>query len=48
MIQYDVYKYTKEVHKDFCSNQEDKLLHHLTSPGLFFASSSFCLVIYPI
>ena len=30
-IQYDVYKSTKEVLKDLRSNQEDKLLHHLTS-----------------
>ena len=32
-IQYDVLKSTKEVLKDFRSNQEDKLQHHLTSQG---------------
>ena len=32
-IQYDVYKSTKEVLKDFPSNQEVKLQHHLTSQG---------------
>ena len=37
-IQYDVYKSTKEVLKDFRSNQEDKLQHHLTSQGLFFSN----------
>ena len=37
-IQYDVYKSTKEVLKDFRSNQEDKLQHHLTSQGFFFSS----------
>ena len=30
-IQYDVYKSTKKVLKDFLSNQEDKLQHHLTA-----------------
>ena len=38
-IQYDVFKSTKEVLKDFRSNQEDKLQHHLTSQGL---SSTHC------
>jgi len=28
-IQYDVFEYTKEVLKDFCPNQEDKLQYHL-------------------
>ena len=37
-IQYDVYKSTKEVLKDFHSNQEDKLQHHLTSQGFFFSN----------
>ena len=37
-IQYDVYKSTKEVLKDFRSNQEDKLQHHLTSNGFFFSN----------
>ena len=37
-IQYDVYKSAKEVLKDFRSNQEDKLLHHLTSQGFFFTN----------
>ena len=37
-IQYDVYKSTKEVLKDFRSNQEDKLQHHLTSQGFFFSN----------
>ena len=37
-IQYDVFKSTKEVLKDFCSNQEDKLQHHLTSQGFFFTN----------
>ena len=35
-IQYDVYKSTKEVLKDFRSNQEDKLLNYLVSQGFFF------------
>ena len=30
-----MYKSTKEVLKDFRSNQEDKLQHHLTSQGFF-------------
>ena len=37
-VQYDVYKSTKEVLKDFRSNQEDKLQHHLTSQGFFFSN----------
>ena len=37
-IQYDVYKSTKEVLKEYCSNQEDKLQHHLTSQGFFFSN----------
>ena len=37
-IQYDVCKSTKEVLKDFRSNQEDKLQHHLTSQGFFFSN----------
>ena len=39
-IQDDVYKSTKEVLKDFRSNQEDKLRvqHHLTSQGFFFSN----------
>ena len=37
-IQYDVYKSTREVLKDFCSNQEDKLQHHLTSEGFFLSN----------
>ena len=37
-IQYDVFKSTKEVLKDFRSNQEDKLQHHLTSQGSFFTN----------
>ena len=37
-IQYDVYKSTKEVLKDFRSNQEDKVQHHLTSQGFFFSN----------
>ena len=37
-IQYDVFKSTKEVLKDFRSNQEDKLQHHLTSQGFFFTN----------
>ena len=36
-IQYDVYKSTEEVLKDFRSNQEDKMQHHLTSQGFFFS-----------
>ena len=35
-IQY-VFKSTKEVLKDFRSNQEDKLQHHLTSQGFFLS-----------
>ena len=37
-IQYDVYKSTKEVLKDFRSNQEEKLQHHLTSQGFFLSN----------
>ena len=37
-IRYDVYKSTKEVLKDFRSNQEDKLQHHLTYQGFFFSN----------
>ena len=37
-VQYDVYKSSKEVLKDFRSNQEDKLQHHLTSQGFFFSN----------
>ena len=37
-IQYDVFKSTKEFLKDFLSNQEDKLHHHLTSQGFFFTN----------
>ena len=37
-IQYDVFKSTKEVLKDFRSNQEDKLQHQLTSQGFFFTN----------
>ena len=38
-IQYDVYKSTKEVLKDFRSNQEDKLQHRLvTYQGFFFSN----------
>ena len=37
-IQYDVFKSTKEVLKDFRSNQEDKLQHHLTSQGFIFTN----------
>ena len=33
-----MYKSTKEVLKDFRSNQEDKLQHHLTSQGFFFSN----------
>ena len=33
-----MYKFTKKVLKDFCSNQEDKLQHHLTSQGFFFSN----------
>ena len=33
-----MYKSTKEVLKDFYSNQEDKLQHHLTSQGFFFSN----------
>ena len=36
-IQCDVFKSTKEVRKDFHSNQEDKLQHYLTSQGFFFS-----------
>ena len=32
-----VFKSTKEVLKDFRSNQEDKLQHHLTSQGFFLS-----------
>ena len=39
-IQYDVFEYTKEVLKDFCPNQEDKLQYHLTSQGFFFSMLS--------
>ena len=35
-IQYDTYKSTKDVLKDFRSSQEDKLQHTLTSQGFFF------------
>ena len=37
-VQYDVYKSTKEVLKDFRSGQEDKLLNQLTCQGSFFSS----------
>ena len=37
-IQYDVYKSTKQVLKDFRSGQEDKLQNRLTSQGSFFAN----------
>ena len=37
-IQDDVSKFTKKVLKDFHSNQEDKLQHHLTSQGFFFTN----------
>ena len=39
-IQYDVFKSTnlKEVLKDFRSNEEDKLQHHLTSQAFFFTN----------
>ena len=33
-----MYKSSKEVLKDFRSNQEDKLQHHLTSQGFFFSN----------
>ena len=33
-----MYKSTKEALKDFRSNQEDKLQHHLTSQGFFFTN----------
>ena len=35
-IQYDTYKSTKDVLKDFRSSQEDKLQHNLISQGFFF------------
>ena len=44
-IQYDVYKSTKEVLKDFRSNQEDKLQHHLTSQGFFFSKCYQLLIV---
>ena len=37
-IQYDAYKSTKEVLKDFRSGHENKLLNQLTSQGSFFCS----------
>ena len=37
-IQYDVYKSTKQVLKDFRSGQEDKLQNRLTCQGAFFAN----------
>ena len=37
-----MYKSTKEVLKDFCSNQEDQLQHHLTSQGFFFSNVIEC------
>ena len=37
-IQYDVYRSTKEVLKDFRANQEDKLQHQLISQGFFFSN----------
>ena len=37
-IQYDVFKSTKDVLKNFKAAQEDKLLNHLPSQGFFFAN----------
>ena len=37
-IQYDVYKSTKDVLKDFHSSQEDKLQNKLTHQGSFFSN----------
>ena len=37
-IQYDMHKSIKEVLKDFRSNQEDKMQHHLTFQGFFFSN----------
>ena len=42
-IQYDLYKSTEEVLKDFRSNQEDKMQHHLTSQGFFFSNVKYSL-----
>jgi hypothetical protein len=37
-VQYDAYKTTKDVIKDFHADHEDKLLNHLVSQGSFFSN----------
>ena len=46
-IQYDLFKFTKEVLQDFRSNQEVRLQHHLTSQGFFYSNliKHSCIVI---